>query len=283
MVFIYAAVVALWFQTTDTPNPNIWIENNEVWMQTAGGPRQLTSDNIPKRLPLLSPDGKRLIYVVDQPSPDVRREPDREVVFEIDTDGKTLRKIIPKGYVPDRFDRLDWIDERRIGAMVCGHANCSYWIVDADTGETLETIQGGFDFVWSHNGRWVARKTIAEGEPGGELDVLLINDDSIYPPADNEDLKAFRTPPLHLLPHPHAFGPFAWSPHDVWLGFTDSQSADDAYVVLVSPSGVILREKLAMPLKYDTALEWTDDAHFELKTSVRPLQFVVNGSQVQQQ
>jgi len=76
MMFIYAAVVALWFQTTETPNPNIWIDNNEVWMQTAGGPRQLTSDNIPKRLPLLSPDGKRLIYVVDQPSPDVRREPE---------------------------------------------------------------------------------------------------------------------------------------------------------------------------------------------------------------
>jgi hypothetical protein len=282
-MFIFAVFFAFLFQTTDTPNPNIWIENNEVWTRTAGGPRQLTGDSIPKRLPLLSPDGKRLIYVVDQPSPDIRRHPDQERIFEVDSDGKPLRTIIPKGYVPDRFERLDWIDERRIGAMVCGHANCFYWIIDADTGETTKTMQGGFDFVWSHNSSWVARKTIAEGEPGGELDVLLINDESIYPAADNEDLKAFRTPPLHLMPHRHAFGPFAWSPHDVWLAFTDSQSADDVYVVLVSPSGVIVHEKLAMPLKYGTAVEWTDDAHLQLNSGARAFRFTVNGIELQGQ
>ena len=95
-MLIFTAILALLFQTTDTPNPNIWIENNEVWMQTAGGPRQLTSDSVPKRLPLPAPDGKRLVYVVDEPSPDPGREPDQELVFEIDTDGKPLRKIIPR-------------------------------------------------------------------------------------------------------------------------------------------------------------------------------------------
>ena len=155
--------------------------------------------------------------------------------------------------------------------------------MDADTGETLKTIEGGFEFVWSHNGQWVGRKTVAQGEPGGELDVLLINDDAIYPPADNEDLKAFRTPPLHLLPHAHAFGPFVWSPHDVWLAFTDSQSADDVYVVLVSPSGVILREKLEMPVKYDTAAEWTDDARLQITAGAQTLRFIVNGSDLERE
>jgi hypothetical protein len=51
-------------------------------------------------------------------------------------------------------------------------------------------------------------------------------------------------------------------------------------LVLPAPAGSYC-EKLAMPLKYDTAVEWTDDAHFELKTSVRTLEFVVNGSHVQ--
>src|SRR5438445_7561999 len=37
-----------WFQTTETPNPNIWIENNEVWMRTAGGPRQLDKRQHPE-------------------------------------------------------------------------------------------------------------------------------------------------------------------------------------------------------------------------------------------
>src|ERR1700722_16234670 len=108
-MFLYIVILAFVLQTTDDPDPNIWIDNNEVWMQTATGPRQLTSDSVPKRLPLLAPDGKRLVYVVDQPSPDIRREPDQEFIFVIDTDGKPLRRIVPKGYVPDRFERLDWI------------------------------------------------------------------------------------------------------------------------------------------------------------------------------
>ena len=279
MMFIYAAVVALWFQTTETPNPNIWIDNNEVWMQTAGGPRQLTSDNIPKRLPLLSPDSKRLIYVVDQPSPDVGREPDQELVFEIDTDGKPLLKIIPKGYVPDRFERLDWIDERRIGAMVCGHANCFYWIMNPDTGETIQVMVDGFDFVWSHDRHWVARKLVGD-TPVGEFETLKLNEADIYPPGNDPDVVGvgFGRQPEHA----HNLGPFTWSPHDAWLGFMDSQSADDVYVVLASTSGVILREKLAMPVRYDTAVEWTDDAHFQLKIANRMLRFVINGSEVQQ-
>jgi hypothetical protein len=279
MMFIYAAVVALWFQTTETPNPNIWIDNNEVWMQTAGGPRQLTSDNIPKRLPLLSPDSKRLIYVVDQPSPDVGREPDQELVFEIDTDGKPLLKTIPKGYVPDRFERLDWIDERRIGAMVCGHANCFYWIMNPDTGETIQVMVGGFDFVWSHDRHWVARKLVGD-TPVGEFETLKLNEADIYPPGNDPDVvgMGFGRQPEHA----HNLGPFTWSPHDAWLGFMDSQSADDVYVVLASTSGAILREKLAMPVRYDTAVEWTDDAHFQLKIANRMLRFVINGSEVQQ-
>jgi len=243
MMFIYAAVVALWFQTTETPNPNIWIDNNEVWMQTAGGPRQLTSDNIPKRLPLLSPDSKRLIYVVD------------------------------------RFERLDWIDERRIGAMVCGHANCFYWIMNPDTGETIQVMVDGFDFVWSHDRHWVARKLVGD-TPVGEFETLKLNEADIYPPGNDPDVvgMGFGRQPEHA----HNLGPFTWSPHDAWLGFMDSQPADDVYVVLASTSGVILREKLAMPVRYDTAVEWTDDAHFQLKIANRMLRFVINGSEVQQ-
>jgi len=39
--------------------------------------------------------------------------------------------------------------------MACGHANCAYWILDADTGKTLRVMMGGFDFTWSHDGHWL--------------------------------------------------------------------------------------------------------------------------------
>ena len=279
-MFICAAILALLFQATDTTNPKVWIDNNEVWITAASGSRQLTRDGVEKRLPQLSPDGNRIVYVVVRPGPqgDV---PSQEIV-EIDANGMVVRRITLKVYVPGLFDRLDWIDNRRIGAMTCGHANCFYWIEDADTGETLKTMEGGFDFIWSHDGRWVARRTVAEGEPGGELDVLLINDADIYPSADDEDRKAFATPPLHLLPHAHSFGPFAWSPHDVWLAFTDSQSADEVYVVLVSPSGVTVRTKLPTPVKFDTPVEWTDDADVQLTSGIRTFKFRIIGSELQQ-
>jgi hypothetical protein len=276
-MFFYAILLAFLFQTTDTPDPNISIENNEVWMQTANGSRQLTSDNIPKRLPLLSPDGKRLIYVVDQPSPDLRREPDQELVFEIDTDGKPLLKIIPKGYVPDRFDRLDWIDERRIGAMECGHANCMYWIMDADSGETIQAMLGGYDFVWSHDRRWVARKFVADTETG-EFETLKLNDTQVYPANTDADMIEWthgRQPE-----HAHNLGPFSWSPHDMWVGFTDAQSTDQVYVVLASPSGVILRQMLPSLPKIGTAVEWVDDAHLQISIGLQSLKFEVVGREL---
>lgn len=68
----------------------------------------------------------------------------------------------------------------------------------------------------------------------------------------------------------------------MWLAFTDSQSADNVYVVLVSPSGVMLREKLAMPVKNDAAVEWTDDAHLQMAAGAQTFKFVVNGSEVQE-
>ena len=108
---------------------------------------------------------------------------------EIDTEGKVLRRITPKDYVLGLFERLDWIDNRRIGVITCGHANCFYWIADADSGETLKIMEGGFDFIWSHDGRWVARRTVAQAEPAGELDVLLINEDDIYTPPDDQARK----------------------------------------------------------------------------------------------
>ena len=278
-MFLYIVILAFVLQTTDDPDPNIWIDNNEVWMQTATGPRQLTSDSVPKRLPLLAPDGKRLVYVVDQPSPDIRREPDQEFIFVIDTGGKPLRRIVPKGYVPDRFERLDWIEERRIGAMECGHANCMYWIMDADSGETIQTMLGGFDFIWSHDRRWVARRFVIDTGVG-EFETLKLNEMQIYPTPTDTDMiaRAYGRQPEHA----HNLGPFTWSPHDVWVGFTDAQSSDEVYVVLASPGGVIVRARLPIFPTVNLQVEWTDDAHLQLTSGIQTFKFLVNGSKLQQ-
>jgi hypothetical protein len=138
---------------------------------------------------------------------------------------------------------------------------------------------GGFDFVWSHDRHWVARKLVAD-TPVGEFETLKLNETDIYPPRNDPDIVAwgFGRQPEHA----HNLGPFTWSPHDVWLAFTDSQSLDDVYVVLVSPIGVIVRQKLPMPVKVGTPVEWTDDAHLQILAGAQTVRFVVNGSEAQQ-
>src|SRR5258708_38868591 len=74
MVVLWIAIIALLFQARAAGNREVWTDSNEVWMQTANGSRQLTRDGNPKRLPVLAPDGKRLVYVVDHWLPDIPRK-----------------------------------------------------------------------------------------------------------------------------------------------------------------------------------------------------------------
>jgi len=265
----------------------IWTDQNEIWLETAAGPRQLTHDGTPKRLPALSPQGNRLIYVIDDWSLDPQhKQPPKQVVVEMSRRGKVLRHLIPTGYVPEPFQQLEWIENRRVGAMTCGHANCMYWVLDANNGRTMQVFQGGFDFIWSHNRRWVARRFVGYldapvGTPLEELDHLILNDEWVYP-ASSADKNA-KVRERHQLEQGHYFGPFTWSPHDVWLGFTDTVTPEgDPYVVLVSPAGVVLRDTLPVDVQFDTRVTWTDDEHLNVFAAGRTFTFIVDGPQLRE-
>ena len=141
MAIYCVAMLLLTFQATSVQRQNVRIENNEFSIQTDAGPRQITHDGTPKRLPVISPDGRRIAYVVDLWVVNVRSAAVSgapEDVVETDLQGNVLRHIIPEGYVPEQFERLEWIDDQRIGARTIGRANCFYWILNADTGKTLK-------------------------------------------------------------------------------------------------------------------------------------------------
>ena len=237
---------------------------------------------IPKGLAALAPSRDRLAYVVDNRSSDAQHEQaPKEDVVEMNSNGKLLRQIVPEGYVPNRFERLEWIDNQRIGALTCGHANCMYWVLDADSGKTIHVMSGGFDFIWAHNRRWVARRIVRildapVGTPGDELDQLMLNETWTYPrrvevPDDPQTLAS------HKLLRGHSFGPFTWSPHDVWLAFTDTVSPEgDVYVVLASPTGAILRETVPVDVEVGTEVEWADDTHLQLVKGDRTFKFVAD-------
>jgi hypothetical protein len=284
MLIYRIAILFLLLQAKDVETQDIRIDNNEVSVETSTGFRQITHDGTPKRLPMISPDGKRVVYVVDLwltngPNKDVSG--DAEDVVETDIQGKVLRHIIPEGYIPREFDELEWIDNQRVGAMSCGHANCMYWILDAGTGKTLKMMEGGFDFVWSHNRRWVARRSIGDGngEPSSEFDDLMLNDDRIYP-RPREDL--LPRAPGTMPPHGHTLGDsIVWSPNDAWVAFTDMQGPEgDNYVVLASPSGLIMRDTIAGDVSSNAQIKWTDDAHLEVMVRGRTFSLVVVGNEL---
>lgn len=266
----------------------VWTDKNEVWAETSAGSRQITHDGIPKRLAALAPNGNRLAYVVDDWSSDPQhKQPPKEDVVEMNGEGKLLRHLVPEGYVPDQFDRLEWIDSQRVGAMTCGHANCIYWMLDADSGKTLQVMQGGFDFTWSHDRRWVARRFISFldaplGTLGDELDQLMLNETWIYP-ARAEVEEDAQTRAAQKLIHGHWFGWFMWSPHDVWLAFTDTVTPEgDPYVVLASPTGVVLRETVPVDVEFDAKVEWADDTHLKLTTGGRTFKFIVENMELRE-
>jgi hypothetical protein len=282
-ISLLAAVFLLW-QFPNSDHFKIWIENNELWIQTTGRPRQITHHGRAKGEPAISPDHRRIVYLADQPKTDENLS--GAAIIETDIQGKTLRTLTPEGYVPGPYDRLEWIDNVRVGAMTCGHANCWYWVLNADTGKTLKIMQGGFDFVWSHNAQWVARRFVAEleisiGQPLEEDDSLVIDDTQYYPLPGSADALDSGAGPRSLPAHTHVFGSFVWSPNDNWVSFTDTVSPQgDPYLVLVSTKGKVLHETVSTDVGYDTKVNWVDDNTLEIVIGNKTFKFAVRGDQL---
>ncbi len=279
---IHLLMLALLMSPDIDPPPKYkaWIQDHEVWMETDGGPRRVTYDALAVEPAAVSPVGDKVAYVVANPAFDNSADPHFRFVNLVSSSGQFMRKIT-LDEVLQSFSGLDWIDNRRLGVMLCGHANCVYWVVDVDTGATVRKFFGGFDFLWSHDREYVARRglgsvTIA-GKDGmietDELSYLMLNDDGkdVYPPLNPKTQRRYD----------RVLGYLAWSPNDEWISFPETECpSGDGYVVLVSPQGEVLRESLPVDVEYNAKIEWTDDNHFQITTSKRTFKFVVDGDEM---
>src|SRR5664279_3714570 len=153
---------ALMFPDLDAPPKyKAWIQDHEVWMETSAGPRRVIYDALAADPVAASPAGDRVVYGVINPDfdpPHCGNTPQKFVVL-VNASGQFQWKTALKDACND-FTKFEWIDDHRIGVMLCGHANCFYWVLDAGSGAILEEDSGGFDFVWSHNRRYVAHRTV---------------------------------------------------------------------------------------------------------------------------
>lgn len=278
MFLAYVTLAALLWQTPASSSNAVAVKDNEIWVQTASGQRQLTHDGIPKRLPTLSPSGNAVAYVVDHPVP---QNAPQETIVLLDLDGEVRQRIVPEGYVPGEFERLDWLDDQRIGAMTCGHANCMYWVINPGSGKTIEVMRGGFEYTWSHNRQFVATWNVfydcddpREREKGcPEHDSVSLNPGGTYPPewaGKNSDRS-----------HSHDIGTstptFFWSPDDKWVAFTDLIGPeDDWYVVILSPDGKMLRDTVPIDPDFHSRLEWLDNTHLDLRAGNRVFHFAID-------
>lgn len=280
MLLCWLAIMAFFAQgpATAPSAPTVSVQNNEVWVQ-----RQLTHDGVPKRSPVVSSSGNEVAYAVDKKTRSELQE-EEEIVL-VNMNGEIIWRSVPEDYISTSSEELGWIDDGRIGILGCGHANCVYWILDAASGKTIQIMRGGFDFIWSHNRKFVARRAVdygeaAAGEPLPEQDAVLLNEDHVYVYPPTAGASGYdRT-------HSHDLGrgkwpTFVWSPNDNWVAFTDTVGPeDDSYVVLVSPSREILRETVPVDIDFDATINWQDDTHLELHTGGKTFKFAINGKQL---
>lgn len=202
-------------------------------------------------------------------------------VVVVSSDGQSLGRFAAEG---PYFDSLEWIDDARLGVMICGHANCIYWVVDPKTGNALHKFFGGFDFLWSHDRQRVARRALGgitreddkgESFDSDEMSHLMFNDDGkdVYPPEDPKTGGRYE----------RILGELTWSPNDAWVSFPETENpSGDTYVVLVSPTGDVLRESLPVDVEYDSKIAWTDNSHFQITASKRTFYFVVEGGKLRE-
>jgi hypothetical protein len=152
-----------------------------------------------------------------------------------------------------------------------GHASCFYWVLDTDSGK--EKMMGGFDFLWSHDRKWVAHRHVRmNDDDAGSL--MFNHDDIAYPPVDRK---------RHFFPS-RDIGALTWSPDDKWVSFCETEyPGNNGYIVLVGPQGNFLRAPLPEGVEYSGKIEWTDSYHFQINTfgtkgHLVPYKFVVDGS-----
>lgn len=260
----------------------VWIENHEVWMETGSGPRRVTYDALAADPVAASPSGDRVIYGVVNPDFDAVHcaNTPRKYIVMVNASGQFLWRTGFQEACED-FGQFEWIDDHRVGAMLYGRANCIYWVLDADSGKTLQKMVGGHDFLWSHDRRYVARRgmggTVIGGKDGmiesDELSYLMFNDDGkdIYPPLNPSSHRRYD----------RVLGYLTWSPDDKWVSFPETEyPSGDGYVVLVNPQGEALRESLPVDVDYNAKIEWTDDSHFQITTSKRIFNFAVEDNKL---
>jgi hypothetical protein len=250
------------------PKYKAWVEDHEIWTQTDAGDHQVLYDALASEPAAVSPSGDRVVYAVLNPlfdAPHCGNTPQKYLAL-VKTNGNPIWKIGFEEACND-FERFEWIDDKRIGAMLCGHANCFYWVVDALSGKILQKFGTGFDFLWSHNRKWVAHRQLGLGFEEG--DALLFNsDDIVYP--HPWPTTGFRT-----------IGHLTWSPDDKWVSFGEMDFPSyDSYVVLVSPQGEVVREDLPVDVEYDSGITWTDNTHVEITTSRRTFRFELQGNKL---
>lgn len=264
--------IALLSQVASSPDAaKAWIENHEVWIEKGAEARAVIYDSMAVEPVEASPSGDKVLYAALNPKFDQIHcaNTPRQYVVLANASGQFIWKAALE-QACNEFDRFDWIDGHRIGVMLCGRANCFYWILDASSGKVLQLFFGGFDFLWSHNRKWVAHRGIGM-IPEDDIDSLMFNDDNmVYPPTD---------PTSHEIPI-RRIGEMAWSPDDQWLSFGETEYPSyDSYVVLVSPSGRVLRESLPVDVDPGAKVQWTDNSHLRITASGRLFKFVVtNGA-----
>jgi WD40-like Beta Propeller Repeat len=217
-----------------TTDVSVFKQNGDLWIKTAVGAKQITDDGEPKDAWAISDDGRRVVYTL-RPNENGRHS---FSIAIIDASGKQIKRMeaSPAGGHADSVNRVEWIDDTRVGVDYHINPSCSqYAIVDTVTGAIVANYLGIW-FSWSPDRKRLAyvgwMPHFEEQEQPSYF--LRINKKTIYP-AD-ADQNQGGTHHLFLTQ-------LIWSNDSNEVAFVD-QVGRHLFLVAASPRGPAVVQKL---------------------------------------
>jgi hypothetical protein len=271
----------------------------QIWLQLDANhpPFQATHDahGAEHAAPVISPDGKTIVYGVMEPVTPEHLSP-LHIVF-LDWSGRELRRIdkVPTGELGGAcgYGQIEWVDPTRLGITCEENPSLeSYVVLDATSGKVLQRYMGLY-FSWSPDRRVLAHvgPIMHFAPPPAQNYCLLFNNEPVYArncrsvvdvvrkPGTARNSPA-RFPNIHTIEYP-----LVWSPDGKKIAFlvsvydfvsntkdNDQESGDivnsRGFLAIVSADG----RPAGYPVEKfpgDPRLVWLTGSRIELRSATR--------------
>lgn len=277
--------------------PKAILSNGQIWIQASVSDFavQATHDGIEKSEPMISPNGKLILYGVRESSGSERLLP-LNLVF-LDWSGKEVRRIsevmMKELGSSCGYGYAEWLDDDHIGVRCEYNPSLQdYVVLNADSGK-VEQEYPGLLFSWSPDRRTLAQVgfIVHFAPPSSQNNCILFNGKPVYTPGCSNQLepdikrtqgrRGTQEEPAHYKNIHEINSSLVWSPDGRTLAFYETiydfdwgvdakreETMDRKnyryFVGLVSAGHPAVGYQLAEPADWTVRIKWLNNSQLHL-------------------